>query len=76
MIDALAASTDRALFRDVTAWDVEAVTSDPDDLEHGFHVVVQTFEGELLAARMRSVVWHPTQPWRGRAALALSLIHI
>lgn len=70
MIDALAASTDRALFRDVTAWDVEAVTSDPDDLEHGFHVVVQTFEGELLAARMRSVVWHPTQPWRGSAALA------
>ncbi|HCQ19198.1 MAG TPA: chloride transporter [Dermacoccus sp.] len=70
MIDALAASTDRALFRDVTAWDVEAVTSDPDDLEHGFHVVVQTFEGELLAARMRSVVRHPTQPWRGSAALA------
>lgn len=58
------------MFRDVSAWGVDDVTSDLGDLENGFHVVVQTFEGELLAAQMRSVVRHPRQPWWGSAALS------
>ena len=64
--DAAVNSLSYAAFRDVTATGVEAVVTHPSALnEPGFYVVVATFEGEFLAARMRDVQWHPERGWAG-----------
>ena len=60
---------ERALFRSVSAWGVEQVSADLGALERGFHALVMTFEGELVAARMGQVVHHPDDPWAGSRLL-------
>lgn len=64
------AAGERALFRTVSAWGVDAVTHDLASLETGFHVVVMTFEGALTAVRMRHVVHHESDAWAGAHSIA------